>query len=393
MKWPTRALALLAGLAACSALAFKMGHKEEYRAVEDRTIGGENAEGRTVYERTTGVGSKFGDPIHEDMTLASLALARQRPGELLCPVSVQDIDRFVRKIDTARVGNRVCCDTTAVSYWCRRVDRQVRYTDFPDRLAPLIAGTRWPDDPCHMSVRSETVTPWAAWMVDPGYHRYSNANYSSHFHNQQFLHAMKSVGFGSNENHTEAPSLTQHKLLTWAEFAMRVANGSIPAATGLNAVPAHLEPHREVAYRSGFSGYGKKSVGRLFAGTQGTPDPDHVRQIALGALLHTVQDSFSLSHADREHPNAARLKDRGRITGFRNYRNENPTEHGAADARPPNSDGITAELSDAHPVAYGAHLIGCAASTDDADANWLKLKVWLKDQVFALAPPKPPKRR
>lgn len=387
MSAPVRALALLLGLVACSALAFKMGHKEEYRAVEHRTIGGEDAEGRQVYERTEGVGSKFGDPIHEDMTLASLALARQRPGELLCKASAQDIERFVRKIDTARVGNRVCCDTTAESLWCNRVDDTVRYADFPDRLAPLIAGTRWPDDPCHMSVRAKTVTAWAVWMVDPGHRRYSNANYSSHYHNKQFLHAMQSVGFGSDKNNAETPTVTQHKLMTWAEFAMKVANGTIPPATALTAVPPYLEPGRKKAYDLGFSGYGKTSVGRLFAGTKGRPDPDHVRQIALGALLHTVQDSFSLSHANREHPNAARLKDRGRITSFRNYRLELPSEHGAADARPPNNDGTAADLSDAHPVAYGAHLIACAASTDDRDANWLKLKAWLRDQVFALAPP------
>lgn len=387
MNGTVRVVALLLGLAAGSAQAFKMGHEEEYRAVEDRTIAGRDAEGHTVYERTQGVGSKFGDAIHEDMTLASLKLARQRPGELLCKVSAQDIERFARKIDAARVGNRVCCDTTAKSIWCNGVVDRVRYTDFPDRLAPLIAGTRWPDDPCHMSVRPDTVTAWAAWMVDPGYRRYANANYSSHYHHKQFLHAMKSVGFGSNKNNAETPGVTQHKLMTWAEFAMKVANGTIPSTTALTAVPPYLEPGRQKAYNLGFSGYGKASVGRLFAGTKGAPDPDHVRQIALGALLHTVQDSFSLSHANREHPQAARLKDRGRITGFRNYRDEIPSEHGAADARPPNDDGTTAELSDAHPVAYGAHLIACAASTDDRDANWLKLKPWLRDQVFAIGPP------
>ena len=383
MKAPRTVLVLVACLMAGSALAFKMGHKEEYELVKDAAEAHRDGRYAKIYQRTPGVGSKFGDPIHEEMSLASLKLAASETPGLLCRATPDEIWHLARKIEAARVGNSLCCGKSAESKWCDWVDDNVRHADFPDRLPPLVAGTRWPDDPCHMSYRRETVSAWAAWMVDPFYRWSSNINYSSHFHNKQFLHAMKSAGFGSRDDQGEPASVTQHKLVTWAEFAMKVANGSIASSARLPSVPEHLEPHRKTAFQLGFSGYGPITVGKLFAGSK-QPDPDHVKQMALGALLHTVQDSFSLSHAERENSQASLMKDRGKITRFISYRRANPTEHGVADARP--ADALTAELSDAHPVAYGAHLIACAASSDDRQQNWLKAKAFLVERVFAISP-------
>jgi hypothetical protein len=383
MRTTRMGLLLLACLVAGSASAFKMGHKEEYELVKDAAEAHRHGHHARVYQRTPEVGSKFGDPIHEEMSLASLTLAASNAPGLLCKASSDEIWRFARKIETARVGNSLCCAKSADSKWCNWVDDKVRYADFPDRLPPLLAGTRWPDDPCHMSTRRETVSAWAAWMVDPFFRWSSNINYSSHFHNKQFLHAMKSAGFGSRDDHGEPATVTLHKLITWAEFAMKVADGSIASSVRLPSVPEHLEPHRKMAFQLGFGGYGEITVGKLFAGSK-QPDPEHVKQIALGALLHTVQDSFSLSHAERENARAPLMKDRGKITRFITYRGANPSEHGLADARP--ADALTAELSDAHPVAYGAHLIACAASSDDPGQNWLKAKAFLVERVFAIAP-------
>jgi hypothetical protein len=215
-----------------------------------------------------------------------------------------------------------------------------------------------------MTQRPATIVAWAAWMLDRSYEKYANFNYSSHYHDKQFLHSMASSGFGRQDQ--EARVLTTHKIMTWAEFAFRVAEGSIPASKSMAEARSLLEPKREKAFDGAFGPYRMHTVGYLFAGTDDY-DPQHVKQLALGALLHTVQDSFSASHVQRER-DSEWLSQRGRIVQFMDYRRQDPRKHGRADARP--MDATAASFESRHPVSLGARLIACAAAGGSQSSSW-----------------------
>lgn len=202
-------------------------------------------------------------------------------------------------------------------------------------------------------------------MLDPNFRWFSNINYTSHYHDKQFLHSMASSGFGREDN--EPASLTTHKIMTWAEFAFRVADGSIPASMRIADVPKFLRAGREVAFNGAFAPYAALPVGVLFAGTDQF-DAHHVRQLALGALLHTVQDSFSASHVEREHDSLPTVLGRGRVLRFLNYRHQQPAEHGKADEGP--RDKARAGPGDFHPVSLGARLLACAAAAQPNNSTW-----------------------
>lgn len=357
-------LSLAVGLGLTGSVrAFEMGDGDEYRLLEEKSkkLGVQN---RWVTKRVKDGLLSFGDAIHEDMTEASKVMARQLTGPLACGATVAQIDALLQVVPNRKLGNSICCAKSADSRWCDSFVDEVRYSAFRDERPPLISGVRWNDDPCHMTQRSETIVAWAAWMLDRSYESYANFNYSSHYHDKQFLHSMASSGFGRVDQ--EPRVLTTHKITTWAEFAFRVAEGSIPASTSVADAKALLEPQRVKAFDGAFKPYYKFPVGLLFAGTA-SYDSQHVRQLALGALLHTVQDSFSASHVQRERDSPL-LAERGRVVHFMDYRKQDSRKHGSADARP--RDATKADPSSLHPVSLGARLIACAAAGDNGNSAW-----------------------
>lgn len=363
------AVGLMVGLAA-PCVAFKMGRGNEYQMAEDlaRQTSGVD---RWVYQRMQTQRMSFGDPVHEDMTAASVELARQMTPEHRCGATNEQLEAFLRPVPSAALGNAVCCARTAKSLWCDKIDDAVRYGSFPDPNPPLITGVRWNDDPCHMTLRRDTTLGWVAWMLDAGYRKAANLNYASHYHDRQFLHAMASTGFGRPDSELEAAWLTIHKITTWAEFAFRVGEGSVDGAVPLNEVARHLEPHRTKAFNGAFGGHGRLPVGTFFAGVEAY-SPAHVRQLAIGGLLHTVQDSFSASHVQRLNDEAPVLRERGAIVRFHSYRLQDASLHAAADVR--FADALQATASDFHPVSLGARLIGCAAAGSAGASKWPEVK-------------------
>ena len=108
----------------------------------------------------------------------------------------------------------------------------------------------------------------------------------SHFGDMQFLHSMASR-FGDRAQDTKL------SILIWAEFAYKVAIGSIPAHTMLKDVPVrHLAekvfPKQEA------------TVENLFLMGDETYRGSQLKDFAFGTLLHMVQDSFSESHVSRD---------------------------------------------------------------------------------------------
>ena len=108
----------------------------------------------------------------------------------------------------------------------------------------------------------------------------------SHFGDMQFLHSMASrLGDRAQE--------TKTSILLWAEFAYKVAIGSIPAYTMLKDVPI-----RDIAKKV-FPNQ-EATVENLFLMGDETYRGGELKDFAFGTLLHMVQDSFSESHVSRD---------------------------------------------------------------------------------------------
>ena len=107
----------------------------------------------------------------------------------------------------------------------------------------------------------------------------------SHFGDMQFLHSMASR-FGDKARYTKL------SILIWAEFAYKVASGSITANTMLKEVSVNgfkeLFPNQEA------------TVENLFLLGDETYRGNQLGDFAFGTLLHMVQDSFSESHVSRD---------------------------------------------------------------------------------------------
>ena len=221
------------------------------------------------------------------------------------------------------------------------------------------------------SDRTRSKAGWLVWMVGAGYMRFNNFNYASHFHEMQFLHAMAPSSRGDPTSYREPRSMTRRKVLAWAEFAYLVAEGSIAPAMTMQEVHARLSKVARKPFELGFGLSNRRSVGFLFTGEL-DPDPLQVRQIAVGALLHTIQDSFSSSHVERvrsprDGEGRQLVGDKGAIRRFLTYRGQDAVEHGVADRRP--GDWDRANPGDLHPVSIGAQVVACAASTEGASPD------------------------
>jgi hypothetical protein len=143
--------------------------------------------------------------------------------------------------------------------------------------------------------------------------------YRSHYGDLQFLHAMG--------RHMDGPNYTQQQIVDWAHFSYDVAIGRIPLSAQLSELASSYP------FAGHFAGTTQRSwtVRKLFTNVgdiQCRQDcelkmrDEAVRTLALGALLHTVQDSFSHSHAERSNSG---------VTAWLDYSKQNSNCHGHAD--------------------------------------------------------------
>ena len=182
----------------------------------------------------------------------------------------------------------------------------------------------------------------------------------SHFGDLQFLHSMAAK---SDETAAE----TRDKILMWAEFTWRTARGEYSlgtpvAATGVPAIQNYF------------------SIGETVQSLFTRGNPTHRRQIdavALGALLHTLHDSFTRSHTDRDDSDGstcgAGLPERpGKIRQFLNYTLQKSSKHSVEDQR----EAVDLQLQTISPnmVDVGKYLKG----RWDAKATWDEVKPYLQ---------------
>jgi len=258
-------------------------------------------------------------------------------------------------------------------------DNKIELTSTQEaRLKYLRWGVEWNDDPNNL-IRTNLVSLWLYWFTDA--HKKQNQidtqyalEYRSHYGDLQFLHAMASDG--------DTAEQTRSNVLSWAQFAYGVATGNIKPSLTLGQLQDHFPFTKKFqgakmswTVRQLFTNVG--DFKRMYADV--TVDDSGIADIATGALLHTLEDSFSRAHVTRlettdsdESANA--------ITRWNNYSKQDPKCHQSAD-RPPewlDSDDIGKQAV----VRWSAELL----RRIDARQPWSPdVEKYLTDKVFALA--------
>ncbi len=227
------------------------------------------------------------------------------------------------------------------AYGCDK-DKLIDCANKNHASSAMIWGARWNDDPpfrmnsgpsvCKFdqTIRANTQPScWYAVFKDgekksaagqtfgPGY----ALLYRVHFGDLQFLHAMASQDGEPSET-------TRAKIMMWAEFTWGIATGTLPRDRYLRdlGLPA-LETYFP----------GDQSATILFSLGNPTFQNSQVTEVALGSLLHMVQDSFCKSHVSRSDPLGGEcdgmpgVLQPGMILQFHSYAHQNHKKHNSAD--------------------------------------------------------------
>ncbi|MCU9922670.1 hypothetical protein [Aeromonas caviae] len=224
-------------------------------------------------------------------------------------------------------------------------------------LSEIIKGVRWNDDPLNMARKRPQDfyiyykdSCWKANGIDPSW----DMLYRTHCGDMQFLHAM-----ASKKN--EAAGNTSELMLMWAEFSYRVAAGDIDKDLHFRSVGTKLERRSAKLFNYIMTYNGRVrmewqpeflftldctrelSPSVIFSGGRATKSkckdnnnkfsPETIQNIALGSLLHLLQDSFSGSHVLREGNTIgiSQISGAGKIIRFGLYNVQDESSHGKAD--------------------------------------------------------------
>jgi hypothetical protein len=148
----------------------------------------------------------------------------------------------------------------------------------------------------------------------------------SHFGDLQFLHAMASA-------EGEPAAQTQSEVLGWIEFAWRVFSREVPPEKMLRDIDIPLIKER--------FGCSELSVADIYILGRNDKLRQQLHSIAFGSILHTVQDSFSAAHAEREAAesaakcpaNGVEVPKPGRVKEFHTYGAQDGHLHDLQDQR------------------------------------------------------------
>lgn len=240
----------------------------------------------------------------------------------------------------------------------------------------LIRGVWWNDDPNQL-LFTQPMT-WAVWMKDANRITKRGQNlrgqartitphyymqYRSHYGDLQFLHSMASAD-------GDTAHATRQNILGWAEFAYAVATRQIGSQTLLNQVgTSHFQD-----YFKNQSGW---TVAYLFGPQYRLTNDHHFQDMALGSLLHLVQDSYSAAHTQRNLDASAKCP-AGRVIQFHAYGHQVSSLHGVADTRSSWKEQTFSQEQD--PVNVSATLLHFAQQR----TAWPVVESYLRDTVFCL---------
>lgn len=213
----------------------------------------------------------------------------------------------------------------------------------------VLYGVRWPDDPpfrldpgnppktssCRVNITVRSTAQPACWLVlfkdakasaavyrgdGPAFGPGTMLLYRSHFGDLQFMHAMASYD-------GETAAQTQERMRLFARYMWGVATKELR-----NDIPI-----RDL---------GIEGLGTYFPGEMTTTNllatgiveaRRHLDEVALGVILHMVQDSFSAAHATRMLSSGGTCvgldgyESPGRITSFNSYAHQDGNLHDEED--------------------------------------------------------------
>ena len=201
----------------------------------------------------------------------------------------------------------------------------------------------------------------------------------SHFGDLQFWHGMAT-------RDGEKAKETQARILDWAEFTYTVATGALDQRTKISEIrdiPISISAVRDLL--SADPNLKNKSIEELFRGRE------MARQVAIGSLLHMIQDSYAPGHADRvvmdyKDKSGKIVFSRGAIKSFHSYINQDGDKHAADDKWP---DGLEAPVlvANDNPISVGAQLLVLVYQNNGSGAPWPEVKKYLEDVVFKITDP------
>lgn len=242
-----------------------------------------------------------GDPVHEVLTLLTLGEADKILNEK--KISKRTL---LRNLDVKKLPG-----------WDSFKWHNYDPTETPKAAQEFIRGVVWPDDPrCLLfdnARGTEDYSSGAMWFEEFDADETKDPKAltaRSHFGDLQFLHAM-ATGAG------ELAAFTRSKIISWATFLVRVALGRYSAKQSLQSI---------VEVRALFDGFPDYTVRDLFAGNPRAATALtnlDVKQRALGALLHVIQDSCAGGHTERS--------PQGPIRQFHDYGGQDHDKHGEFD--------------------------------------------------------------
>jgi hypothetical protein len=302
---------------------------------------------------------RFFDTVHEDITQLADGCARNPSNQAwtddrtLCPFS-----------GSLPVGPEPNFENALV--------RGVWWNDDPEQLLNSVHYATWAIRQRH--ARSVASVDRDRSGQPPTIDARYRMQYRSHYGDLQFLHAM------ANANGDSAADV-QRRILQWAQFAYAVAMAEIPPETKLADIDQPI-------IRSAFATRPGWSVGYLFAPKYVLRDrPESVTgrrpiaSIALGSILHLIQDSYSAPHAKRVYAASEECRS-GRVVQFHSYIGQDPDLHGPHDTRA-SLERNRQFTERQNPIEASARLIWFA----NRRADWTRVvEPYLRQQVFCVGP-------
>lgn len=219
-------------------------------------------------------------------------------------------------------------------------------------LSEVVRGARWNDDP--LGIVKKRPNEALVYLkdscresrnIDQSYDMY----YRTHCGDMQFLHAM-----ASKKN--EDAGTTSELINMWAEFSYRVAVGDIDKDLRFKSIGKELETRSAELFNDKMTDNGRYRMNWqpewLFAAdcnrsinlgefptklkckdVNNQYSEQTIQNIALGSLLHMLQDSFSASHTLRENSilNTSKINGAGKIKRFGLYNAQKGGTHSIAD--------------------------------------------------------------
>ena len=319
---------------------------------------------------------KYREAVHEHMTV--LAIDKYRGVRRWHP-AVEDVQRY---------------DYTYARWWSANgVSRQ-------HLTSALVYGTWWNDDPLMYTWGqgwdiTEGILKKLAALNDPRRLKYDGGiagcqvdaeqhlGWHSHYGRLQYLHFMTSTPTGSSTAEQRVRSSTTDAL-TWMKFAYAVAMGDLRADSALTetlqrevSLPSlalnHCVRLENVKVRTLFSRLGMPLHHRNAI----TPD------VALGSMLHILQDSFSPAHTCRVTAHDGG-ETKALLADVYNYNEQNTDRHSDKDLYPDWLHHYAASNMHIYandPVAVGAWLIAAV----DNQISWEAVEARLRTTIFAEA--------